>query len=279
MANVVVLSTDTFETWRLKTNIIAADANAQIGNVTIVQGNITSLNSALGLTNSNVLTFNTNLQTANTAILNLQTGNTALQAIVVTVNNNLQTANTAITNLQTGNTALQAVVVTINTNLQAANTAIAATNSNVTTVQSNISLLQSNVTLLQAQIGSASSATYKLMTSADTIHVGNVVNIYNNAGTFRIRNAKSVPGFEAHGWITANVTAGQTANVYLSGINSNVNQLTGVTFVPGPIYLGNIAGRVSQSPGTQAGNVVQRIGTALSADSYIFNTEPSITLA
>lgn len=112
--------------------------------------------------------------------------------------------------------------------------------------------------------------------TSEALLAGDLVNIYNNAGTANVRKADAnTPGKEAHGFVNAGFGSGVTATVYFEGTNS---QLTGMT--PGVQFLSiATAGKTQAAAPTGAGKVVQRVGFATSATSMNFDQTDPIVLA
>lgn len=129
-----------------------------------------------------------------------------------------------------------------------------------------------DATMMPVGIG----AEIKLIQASEALAAGNWVNVYDGgAGVFRARKADAtVAGKGANGFVLAAVASGNNATVYTDGIN---NQLTGQT--PGDVYLQTIAGAGGATVPSAAGNVVQRIGTALSATEAAFEHSRPVTLA
>lgn len=99
------------------------------------------------------------------------------------------------------------------------------------------------------------------------------VNVWNDAGTARVRKASASDiAHIANGCVTAAVTSGATATVYLSNV---LTGLTGLTV--GALYLSTTPGAFAAAPPTSTGNVLQRVGFAISSSSCVFTTsEPFI---
>lgn len=110
--------------------------------------------------------------------------------------------------------------------------------------------------------------------ASENLAAGDFVNVWNSSGA-RIRKADATTaGKEAHGFVLAAVTSGANGTVYFEGTNTGVSGQT-----PGPVFLHTTAGQASATaPGT-AGNVVQRIGFAVSATAINFQSQPPVTLA
>lgn len=114
------------------------------------------------------------------------------------------------------------------------------------------------------------------VTASEALAAGNLVNVYNNAGTANVRKADgTTSGKEAHGFVLAAVSSSASATVYFEGTN---NQVTGLT--PGPQFLsGTTAGLCSATAATGTGKTSQVVGFATSATSMNFQYALPITLA
>lgn len=113
-----------------------------------------------------------------------------------------------------------------------------------------------------------------VMTASEALVAGNFVNVWNSTGP-KIRKADAVAaGKEAHGFVLSAVASGATGTVYFEGTNTAV---TGQT--PGVVYLSATAGLATASAPSAAGQVVQRLGIAISATDIQFEPALSIVLA
>ena len=112
------------------------------------------------------------------------------------------------------------------------------------------------------------------ITASETLAAGDWVNVWNSSGA-KVRKADATTaGKEAHGFVLAAVTSGNPATVYFEGTNT---QVTGQT--PGPVYLQTTAGQGGATVPSSSGNVVQRIGVAISTTAVNFEAGPAVTLA
>lgn len=110
--------------------------------------------------------------------------------------------------------------------------------------------------------------------TSEALAAGDWVNVWDSTGA-KVRKADATTaGKEVHGFVLAAVASGANATVYFEGTNT---QVTGQ--VPGPVYLQTAAGQGGAAVPTAAGNVVQRIGTAVSATAVNFEGGPAVTLA
>lgn len=119
-------------------------------------------------------------------------------------------------------------------------------------------------------------ADVKIMVGGENLAAGDFVNVWNDAGTVKARKADASTNKPADGFVIAAVTSGQNAIVYFEGTN---NQLTGLT--GGSVYfLSRTApgGVTATAPGT-AGDVVQKVGKAVSATEINFEASDPIVVA
>lgn len=112
------------------------------------------------------------------------------------------------------------------------------------------------------------------ITSSEALAAGDFVNVWNSTGAKARKADATVAGKEAHGFVLAAVSSGAAATVYFEGTNTAV---TGQT--PGPVFLATTAGTATSTAPSGSGNVVQRIGFAVSATAINFQSQPPITLA
>lgn len=114
------------------------------------------------------------------------------------------------------------------------------------------------------------------ITASEALAAGDLVNVWNDAGTPKVRKADaSTAGKDAHGFVLAAVASSASATVYFEGTNT---QMTGLT--AGTQYLSAAtAGKTVSTAPTAAGNVVQRVGMATSATAMNFQSGDPIVLA
>ena len=129
-----------------------------------------------------------------------------------------------------------------------------------------------DITVMPTGIGADTA----VITASEALAAGDLVNIWNNAGTANIRKADgSTSGKEAHGFVLAAVASAAAGTVYFEGTN---NQCTGLT--PGVQYLSaTTAGKTVTSAPTGAGKVVQNVGFAVSATAMNFQCGTPVVLA
>lgn len=120
-------------------------------------------------------------------------------------------------------------------------------------------------TLLPPGIGSASQA----FPTSETLAAGALVNIFDSTGTPTARNANATDATKpAHGFVLAATTSPADATVYFPGqVVSGVSGLT----VGASVYLSEAtSGGVTTTAPSASGNLIQQVGSALSATSFVF---------
>lgn len=114
----------------------------------------------------------------------------------------------------------------------------------------------------------------KAITTSEALAAGDWVNVWNSTGA-KVRKADAtVAGKEADGFVLAAVSSGAVATVYFEGTN---NQVSGQT--PGAVFLQTTAGTGGATVPSASGNVVQRLGVAVSATEVNFERGAPVTLA
>jgi hypothetical protein len=110
--------------------------------------------------------------------------------------------------------------------------------------------------------------------ASEALSAGNLVNIFDDAGTTKARKADATGGVakKADGYVLAAVTSGASATVYFDG---TITGLTGLT-AGSNYYLSTTAGGTTTTIPTAATNIAQLIGKALSTTSISF--EPGGTI-
>lgn len=115
----------------------------------------------------------------------------------------------------------------------------------------------------------------KSIQASENLSAGNLVNIWSSAGSFRVRKADATTsGKEAHGFVLASVTSGQTAQVYLEGTITGLSAL-----LPGRYYLSTTPGEIMSTAPDGSGNVVQYVGNSVSSTELTFEATDGVILA
>jgi hypothetical protein len=113
------------------------------------------------------------------------------------------------------------------------------------------------------------------ITASEALAAGDFVNVYNNSGTANVRKADATTaGKQAHGYVLVSVDNGDPATVYFEGSNTQVSGAT-----PGPVFLATSAGGFASTAPSASGNVVQRLGVAVSATEINFERTLHYVLA
>jgi hypothetical protein len=127
-------------------------------------------------------------------------------------------------------------------------------------------------TMLPVGIGADTAS----LEASEALLAGDYVNIWNDAGTTKVRKAvASSPGTAAHGFVLAAVSAGSQATVYFEGTN---NQLSGMTGGSKQFLSASTAGESTDTAPTTSGNIVQILGMAYSATELAYEATNPIEL-
>ena len=102
-----------------------------------------------------------------------------------------------------------------------------------------------------------------------------LVNIWDDAGAFKIRYADAATNKPANGFLLASVTSGANGDVYFEG---EITGMTGIT--PVTYWLSaTVPGGVQTAIPTTTGHIAQQIGKGLSSTSLDFEAAQPITRA
>lgn len=131
---------------------------------------------------------------------------------------------------------------------------------------------QVDITMMPTGVGPETTS----ILAAENLSAGNVVEVFNNAGTPNVRKADASNGRLAKGFVLGSVTSGQNATVYFEG---TVTGLTGLT--PGDkLFLSaSSAGAVTATAPTTANHYVQPVGYAITTTTFSFSVQPECQLA
>jgi hypothetical protein len=123
-----------------------------------------------------------------------------------------------------------------------------------------------DVTVLPVGVG----PDVKIAVASEALTAGDFVNLWNDTGALKARKADATAaGKEADGYVLANVALAGNATVYFGGINTSVSALTiGTTY-----FLSTTPGGSTATAPSATGNVVQRLGKALSATEMETDTD------
>jgi len=128
----------------------------------------------------------------------------------------------------------------------------------------------------QSMMPTGVGASVETIQASEALGAGDWVNVYLDAGTRKVRKADATSaGKPANGFVKAAVESGANAAVYVDGTN---DQLSGLA-AGAPYYLDTTAGGEAAAAPSGSGNVVQRLGTAVSATAISFHPGPAYLLA
>lgn len=113
-----------------------------------------------------------------------------------------------------------------------------------------------------------------IITTSEALAAGDFVNIFNSTGAKARKADATAAGKHAHGFVLAGFGAAAPATVYFEGTNDQVSGQT-----PGDVFLQTTAGLAGATVPSVAGNIVQKLGVAISATAINFERAEPITLA
>jgi hypothetical protein len=108
------------------------------------------------------------------------------------------------------------------------------------------------------------------ITASEALTANDLVNIFDDAGTLKIRQADAATGKPAHGFVTANVAQDADATVYYKGVIPMVAN-------EGSYFTGD-AGALTQAPTYDVGDMVQYAGYG-SPDGVYFEPDEDATVS
>lgn len=135
--------------------------------------------------------------------------------------------------------------------------------------------LDANGRLDTSMMPSGLGAENESIIASEALSAGDFVNVYNNSGTPTCRKADATASAKrAHGYVLSNVSNGAMALVYTDGKNDQVSGLTA-----GDVWLSAaVPGRATNTAPTGSGQIVQKLGVAVSATEVNFDPQAVILL-
>ena len=115
------------------------------------------------------------------------------------------------------------------------------------------------------------------MTASEALSAGDLVNIWNSSGPKMRKADASTAGKEAHGFVLAAVTSGQSGTLYPE--ENVISGLTGLTPGARQFLSPTTPGARTETAPATSGQVAQLVGTAISTTEILFRPETPITLA
>lgn len=144
----------------------------------------------------------------------------------------------------------------------------------IKTNQAPVTAVEHNVVVVGAQDTNSNGATTDVLMTSEPLIAGEWVNVWNDSGA-KVRKADATTiGKEVHGFVLSSHAAGTLATVQFDGFNTAV---TGQSV--GTVFLSPVAGQGTSVAPNAIGNIVQRLGFAISATSVNFNPQQPIILA
>ena len=116
----------------------------------------------------------------------------------------------------------------------------------------------------------------KSIQASENLAAGDFVNVWNDAGTTKVRKADASTNKPVDGFVLTAVTSGNSATIYFEGTDNQLSSLTG-----GSVYYlsGSTPGAAIATPPSTSGYLVQKVGKAVSATEINFEASNPVTLA
>ncbi len=112
--------------------------------------------------------------------------------------------------------------------------------------------------------------------ASENLVAGDFVHLHNNGGALNVRKADATTNAKpANGFVLANVTSAANATVYL--LSQTNTARSGLT-IGSEYYLSTTAGGVTTTAPSATGNIVQRLGVAVSATAIVFDNTVTVEL-
>lgn len=127
-----------------------------------------------------------------------------------------------------------------------------------------------HLSLMPAEI----TAQAKIYPASEALAAGDLVNVWLDTATWKVRLASASTSRKADGYVTAGALQDADATIYTEGFNSQVSGLT-----PGLVWLGEDGAVTQTAPVTGSGGYAQIVGTALSATELEFEPNDPVGLA
>jgi len=125
--------------------------------------------------------------------------------------------------------------------------------------------LDANGQLTSSMMPTGIGADTQDVVASEALSAGDLVQIYDNAGTPNVRKADKASGKAIDGFVIAAVASAATATVYFEGRNTGVSGLTGGT----NYYLGG-NGALTATQTSTSGEILQFAGKAVGATVLAF---------
>jgi hypothetical protein len=132
---------------------------------------------------------------------------------------------------------------------------------------------ESGVEFVAAPTGGATTSAP--FTASEALAANDIVSVWNSSGA-KVRKANATDSTKIGiGFVDAAVSSSASATVEFAGIISGLSGLT----IGADYFLATTGGGITTTPPSASGNIVQKIGTALSATELLFAPDAAVELA
>ena len=115
------------------------------------------------------------------------------------------------------------------------------------------------------------------LAASENLSAGNLVNVWDDSGTLKVRKADASSEKPADGFVSENVTSGNNALVFQ--LPGTITGLTGLTAGAKYYLSGTTPGGVATTPPSGAGKIAQFLGFAKSTTELVVLNRGYIVLA
>lgn len=112
--------------------------------------------------------------------------------------------------------------------------------------------------------------------ASEALSAGDLVNLWDDGGTIKVRKADASNGRRADGFVLAAFSSSATALVYFEG---SITGLSGLTLGGTYFLSGTTAGAITTTAPSTAAHIVQEVGRARLATALVFEPQQPLTLA
>ncbi|MFO1351907.1 MAG: hypothetical protein U1F68_15035 [Gammaproteobacteria bacterium] len=133
----------------------------------------------------------------------------------------------------------------------------------------------SGLSLTSGTLSSTGGSSSRTETASEALTAGDIVSYHNSSGA-KVRKANATDNTKpAQGFVLANVSNGATGSVFGPGqVVSGLSSLT----IGADYYLSTTGGGITTTKPSTVGNVVQRVGWAVSATELMFQPDVPLTV-
>lgn len=115
--------------------------------------------------------------------------------------------------------------------------------------------------------------------ASENLSQGDVINLFNDSGTLKARKADATDGTKpGDGYAVEAISSAGTGTIHVG--NGTLTKTSHGFTLGARLYLATTAGAMTETPPSGSGNLVQRVGKVIDANTVAFTDDfPGVTLA